>query len=74
MSQRADNSRRPYKNVKATANGRRWEAYQPLNSSTKYLGTYDTPEAARQAVLLAQAEHLESKAQRYRNEAAELEE
>lgn len=64
--------RRPYPNVKPTANGRRWEAFRPANGRAEYLGTFDTPEAARTAVLLAQAQHLEAKAKRYRNEAAEL--
>ena len=44
----------------------------PGNHHNRYLGSFNTPEAARRAVLEAQAEHLEAKAQRYRDEAENL--
>jgi hypothetical protein len=64
---------RPYPNVRpAHSKSGRWEARRPSNGEQLYLGTFDTPEAARSAVLIAQAEHLESKAARYRAEAERL--
>jgi hypothetical protein len=45
---------------------------RPSNGKQAYLGTFDAPEAARHAVLIAQAEHLEAKAARYRAEARAL--
>lgn len=46
-----------------------WEARRPSNGKQTYLGTYDTPEAARYAVCLAQAEDFEARAEVYRAEA-----
>ena len=64
---------RPYPNVRASKwKADRWEALHPSNGSPKYLGTFDTPEEARRAVLIAQAEHLEAKAAGYRAQAAAL--
>ncbi len=64
---------RPYPNVVPTRAKRGgWEARVPRNGNSTYLGTFDTPEEARRAVLVAQAEHLEAKAAKYRAEAAEL--
>ena len=39
---------------------------------SRYIGTFDTPEDAYRAVLLAQADHLEAKAQGYRERAHDL--
>lgn len=61
---------RPYPNVRPSrSNTGRWEARHPINGKQTYLGTFDTAEEARHAVLIAQAEHLEAKAHRYRIEA-----
>ncbi len=58
---------RPYPNVKKLHN--RWQAFRPNRGTKVYLGSFRTPEEARQAVLIAQAEHLEDKAADYRAEA-----
>jgi hypothetical protein len=64
---------RPYPNVvRARSKRTAWEARRPSNGVVFYLGTYDTAEDARRAVLIAQAERLEAKAARYRDEAASL--
>ena len=61
---------RPYPNVRPSKfKAGRWEACRPSNGTYTYLGTFDSPEAARRAVLIAQAEHLEAKAAAYRAEA-----
>jgi hypothetical protein len=66
-------TQRPYPNVvPSNSNAGTWEARHPLNGTQAHLGTFDTPEAARHAVLIAQAEHLEARAARYRAEAAGL--
>jgi hypothetical protein len=65
-------SGRPYPNVRRARQSQGWEATHPTNGKQKYLGTFPTPEGARQAVLISQAQHLEAKAARYRAEAAEL--
>ena len=54
--------------------GRGWAAYQSRRRTPRYLGTYDSPEAARAAVLLAMAAGHEAKARAYRDEADSLEE
>lgn len=62
---------RPYPNVVPSRfKAGRWEARHPSNGKQVHLGTFDTPEDARRAVLIAQAEHLEAKAAAYRAEAA----
>ena len=64
---------RPYPNVVATESGKRFKAYHPISGGESvFLGSFRTPEPARAAVLLAQAEHLEAKAAGYRAEAARL--
>lgn len=61
---------RPYPNVRrSTSKAERWEATRPSNGKQTYLGTFDTPEAAHRAVLIAQAEGLEAKAAAYRAQA-----
>ena len=62
-----DEGKRPYPNV--VPNRGRWEARRPSNGSYRYIGIFDTPEQARRAVLIAQAEHLEARAAAYRAEA-----
>src|ERR1700682_395204 len=47
----------------------RWEARRPSNGRQHYIGTFDTPEAARYAVCIAQADTLEARAKAYRAEA-----
>ena len=64
---------RPYRNVvpaRTQRNG--WEARLPSNGKHTYLGTFDSPEKARRAVLIAQAEKLEDRAAAYRAEADNL--
>ncbi|WP_301148996.1 hypothetical protein [Mycobacterium simiae] len=64
---------RPYPNVRrADSKAVRWEAVRPNGGKAEYLGTFATPEAARRAVLIAQALHLEAKASKYRAEADAL--
>jgi hypothetical protein len=66
-------TQRPYPNVRQSKfKAGRWEARGPRGPRGRYLGTFDTPEAARHAALIAQAEHLEAKAAHYRAEAAAL--
>lgn len=66
-------STRPYPNVRrADSKAVRWEAVRPNGGKAEYLGTYATPEAARRAVLHAQAANLEARAARYRAEADAL--
>lgn len=66
-------SKRPYPNVRPVRHSpHRWEARHPINGRARYLGTFTTPEAAYRAVLIAQAEHLEAKANRYRQRAEAL--
>jgi hypothetical protein len=61
---------RPYPNVRPSRfKVGRWEALRPSNGKHTHVGTFDSPEAARRAVLIAQAEHLEAKAAAYRAEA-----
>ena len=62
---------RPYPNV-AGGPGKRWAAYWPGGSRTQYLGSFDTAEEARIAVLEAQITHLESRLNKYRAEIKEL--
>ncbi|MGP4055220.1 hypothetical protein ACTWP6_10435 [Mycobacterium sp. 4D054] len=55
--------RGPYPNVKESRGKKgRWEATHPVRPK-RCLGTFDSPEAARYAVLIAQAEHLEAEAE-----------
>ena len=62
---------RPYPNVEL--HGRRWTAVLPSRNGRRvYLGSFLTPEAARVAVLEAQATNLEEKAAGYRRRAEEL--
>lgn len=63
--------KRPYPNVVPTPAGT-WEARRPSNGRQTHLGTFDSPEAAYKAVLIAQAEHLESKAAEHREKAQQL--
>lgn len=64
---------RPYPNVRrARSKNGKWEALHPLNGTSRYIGTFDTPEDAYRAVLLAQADHLEAKARGYRERAHHL--
>jgi hypothetical protein len=63
---------RIYPNVRASkARLGMWEARRPGGDGrgTVYLGTYKSPEEARYAVCLEQAEYLEAKAKVYRAEA-----
>lgn len=63
----------PYPNVRrAKSKVVRWEAFRPNGGKKFYLGLFDTPEAARCAVLNAQAANLEARASRYRAEADAL--
>ena len=69
----SDSPKRPYPGVKLAKDcTNRWEGYYSNNGRVIRLGTFDTPEAARCAVLIAQAEYLETKAARYRAEAAKI--
>ncbi|MBD3941688.1 hypothetical protein IF188_08275 [Microbacterium sp. NEAU-LLC] len=65
-------TKRPYRNVRRSHGGDRWEAIAPRNGTSHYIGTFDTPEEAKRASLIAQAEHLEAKAAAYRIEAEEI--
>lgn len=65
---------RPYPNVQQSKSRTdRWTARLPDNKRPLHLGTFDSAEAARCAVLRAQAERLEARAARYRAEADDLE-
>ena len=61
---------RPYPNVWRSGPRAGWSAAWERRGRKIHLGTFDTPEAARQAVLIAQAGHLEYKADIYRDRAA----
>lgn len=66
---------RPYKNVLRAARlggPDRWMARLPDAKRPVHLGTFDSPVAARRAVLEAQARKHEEKAARLRAEAAAL--
>lgn len=65
---------RPYPNVRLREDksARRWEARLPKAGGHEHLGTFDTAEEARCAVLIAQAKRLEARAAQYRAEAAAL--
>jgi len=66
-------STRPYPNALPVRQPpHRWEARHPINGRSRYLGTFATPEDAYRAVLIAQAEHLEAKAARYRTRSEAL--
>ena len=63
---------RPYPNVVARSDGR-YAAYQPCKDGQRvHLGVYNSPQAARRAVLEAQAQNLEERARRYRVAAEEI--
>jgi hypothetical protein len=69
----SESSKRPYPGVRLARDCQsRWEAMLSNNGRVFYLGTYSTPEMARQAVLMAQADYLEAKAARYRAEAEQV--
>ncbi len=61
---------RPYPNVIPA--GGRWHARHPRHGTQIHLGVFDTAEEARAAVLIAQAQHLETKADSYRAEARHI--
>lgn len=66
----SDSPKRPYPGVVRRKG--QWEARYSNSGRLNYLGRFRTPELARQAVLIAQAEYLESKALKYRQEASML--
>ena len=60
----------PYPNVRRV--GRGWAAYLPGRPLSRYLGMFDTPEAAYAAILRLQAERHDRVAEELRAKAESL--